>query len=64
MTLKEVHIIFITCSVFLMFGFAYWALRQYQQTSNPSYLAAALLTILLNVSLIFYEKFFLKKIKT
>jgi hypothetical protein len=64
MSLKTFHIIFITASCLLAFGFGVWMLMAYRspegQTSDLIY---GLLSLAAGVGLIFYERYFLKKLK-
>jgi len=64
MSIKIVHIIFITLSVICSFIFAVWAVQYSLYTHKGLYLAAGLGSAVLGVLLIIYGRFFYKKIKT
>ena len=63
MSLKVFHIIFITISTILAFGFGWWALRFYSVEAKPLYLAFGIFSIIFGFALIVYEIVFLKKTK-
>jgi hypothetical protein len=64
MSLKAFHVIFITVSSLMLFGFGAWMLRAYRGPEGVgSDLAWAVATIVAGVSLLVYEGFFLKKLK-
>ena len=64
MSLKAFHVIFITVSSLMLFGFGAWMLRAYRGPEGvPGDLAWAVAAILAGVSLLVYEGFFLKKLK-
>ena len=56
MSLKGFHIVFITASVILAFGFGAWCLG-----AQPPMLAAATLSFAAGLALIGYEIWFLRK---
>lgn len=64
MSLKAFHVIFISISSLMLFGFGAWMLREYR---GPEGVGSDLLwaagAILAGVSLLVYERFFLKKLK-
>ena len=64
MSLKAFHVIFITISSLMLFGFGAWMLREYRGPEGMgSDLAWAVSGIVSGVSLLIYEGFFLKKLK-
>jgi hypothetical protein len=60
MSLKAFHVVFVTASVLLAFGFAAWCVRGVADPSTGR-LAAGAASILVGVGLIVYEAWFLKK---
>ena len=65
MSLKAFHIVFITASTLLSFGFGAWALREYlSEGASPTNLTMAALSVASGVGLIVYGRYFLKKLKT
>lgn len=64
MSLKAFHVIFITVSSLMLFGFGAWMLRAYRGAEGaPSDLVWAVAAIVAGVSLLVYEGFFLRKLK-
>jgi hypothetical protein len=64
MSLKAFHVVFITASSALAFGFGVWELRSYSAPNGGlTNLFFALGSFLAGVSLIVYERYFLKKLK-
>lgn len=64
MSLKAFHVIFITISSLMLFGFGAWMLREYRGPEGVgSDLGWAVGAIVAAVSLLVYEGFFLKKLK-
>ena len=64
MSLKAFHVIFITVSSLMLFGFAAWMLRAYRGPEGASSdLVWAVAAMLAGLSLLVYEGFFLKKLK-
>ncbi|MAI87694.1 MAG: hypothetical protein CMF98_00945 [Candidatus Marinimicrobia bacterium] len=59
MSLKALHLILISLSTILSFGFSYWALF----IANESFFIFGLLGIIFSISLIIYGFWFLKKLK-
>lgn len=63
MSLKAIHIIFITCSTLLAFGFGAWELNRYSTTQSVGDMTLGVLSLVSGVGLIWYGKYFLKKLK-
>jgi uncharacterized membrane protein len=64
MSLKAFHLVFIIASIILSLGFAAWALVNYFSAhAGVWYLVAGLGSAAAAVGLVFYEIYFLKKLK-
>jgi len=64
MSLKAFHIIFITASTLLAFGFGAWSLVGYFTASSGRIdLILGLASVSAGIALIVYGKYFLKKLK-
>ncbi len=65
MSLKAVHLLFITASTLLSFGFAAWALWSYlnEEPRNTVNLIMGTVSAVLGVGLVVYGRYFLKKLK-
>lgn len=64
MSLKIVHIVFISASILLAIGFGGWCLKSYfAGTGSILDLVLGLGSFGLAISLVFYGKYFLKKLK-
>ena len=64
MSLKSIHIIFVTASLLLTAFFGIWAWREYSQPTGSSvHLTYGLLSIVTFVALIAYGRYFLRKLK-
>ncbi|HEX5220781.1 MAG TPA: hypothetical protein VFZ59_14525 [Verrucomicrobiae bacterium] len=64
MSLKAFHVIFITSSSLMLFGFGAWMLRAYRGPEGVTGdLAWAVAAIVAGLSLLVYEGFFLRKLK-
>jgi hypothetical protein len=63
MSLKALHIIFITASTLLALGFAGWAVRGYLATGGTADLCYAIGSGLSAIALLVYGKYFLRKLR-
>ena len=63
MSLKAVHIFFITVSTLFLAGFGWWAVSQYMSVGGTSHLIFAILGAAGLVGLPIYGVWFLKKTK-
>jgi len=63
MSLKAFHVIFITASALLAFGFGAWMLRAYQDSSSQGDIAFGIGSIVVGAALVVYEAFFIRKLK-
>lgn len=64
MSLKAFHLVFITASSALAFGFAVWELRIYwSPTGALGNLLFGVGSVLAGIGLLVYERYFLKKLK-
>ena len=63
MSLKAFHLVFITASVLLAFGFAVWSFMAYAEERHWMDLAYGAGSALAGVGLIVYGRYFLKKLK-
>ena len=64
MSLKAFHLVFITASSALAFGFAVWELKDYWMSGRRTPdLALGLGALVAGIGLIVYERYFLKKLK-
>lgn len=64
MSLKAFHLIFITAAIALAFGFGVWELKDYCSPEGRLLnLMLGLGSVAAGVGLIFYERYFLKKLK-
>lgn len=63
MSLKAFHILFISLSILLAWGFGGWCLWSYFKTSNGGRLGLGLLSLGVGIALICYEVWFIKKLK-
>ncbi len=63
MSLKAFHIIFITASVLLAFGFGAWSLVGYSDSGRTADLAFGGVSVSIGVGLIVYGRYFLKKLR-
>lgn len=63
MSLKAFHIVFVTVSTLLAFGFGGWALNQYFIGAEWYYLALGVGGLAGGAGLLIYGRYFLKKLK-
>jgi hypothetical protein len=64
MSLKAFHVVFITASSVLAFGFGVWELKDALSGDGGAISAIlGLASLAVGVGLIFYERYFLKKLK-
>ena len=64
MSLKAFHVVFITATSALAFGFGVWLLREYRGVDGTtSDLVWAISSLVVGAGLLVYEGFFLKKLK-
>ena len=63
MSLKAFHIVFIIISTLLAFGLTAWAWVSYSHTSRLADLGLGIGSLVAGVALLFYGKYFLKKLK-
>lgn len=61
MSLKAFHLVFITCSILLAFGFGGWLLKAFVQSGGWWPLAAGIASFAVGVGLVVYERYFLRK---
>ena len=64
MSLKGFHIVFISFSITLSILFGWWAINNYLQNSNSSFLVTSICAFIVALGLGIYEYFFIKKIQT
>ena len=63
MSLKAFHLVFVTASVLLAFGFAVWSLMNYFEAKRAVDLVFGVWSSVTAIGLIFYGRYFLKKLK-
>lgn len=63
MSLKAVHILFISLSILLAFGFAAWEIKGYTVSGDVLQLLLGLFSLVAAVGLIVYGVKFLRKLK-
>jgi len=63
MSLKAFHIVFVTVSTILCFGFAAWAIREYLHARGMGYLIAGLSALVVAAALVAYGRWFLRKLR-
>ena len=62
MSLKALHLVFITAAVLLAFGFSAWLLKEYWSSDGGIWdLVFGVASLLAGVGLILYERYFLKR---
>ena len=63
MSLKAFHIVFVTASILLAFGFGIWSLAHYRDDGRTLDLIYGIGSILCGLGLIVYGKLILNKLK-
>ena len=63
MSLKAFHLVFISASILLAFGFAAWSLLNFADGRQTSDLLFGLGSALAGIGLVFYGRYVLKKLK-
>ncbi|MEK7686722.1 MAG: hypothetical protein AAB466_15005 [Verrucomicrobiota bacterium] len=63
MSLKAIHIVFITASTLLAFGFSAWSLRNFFLNGSMLDLFFGVGSLVTAAALIYYGRYFLKKLK-
>jgi len=63
MSLKAFHVVFITASILLAFGFAAWSYSDYKDQGKTVDLIYALGSTLAGIALVIYFKIVLRKLK-
>jgi hypothetical protein len=63
MSLKAFHVFFIVVATLFSLWFGYWGLRSYMHTGTTSYLLMAIGALVSVILLIWYFRWFLKKLK-
>ena len=63
MSLKAFHIVFITASILLSFGFGAWLINRYTEVGGWIHLAGGILAGVAGLCLLVYGKYFLRKFK-
>ena len=61
MSLKAVHILFITVSILLGLATGVWGLREHSARGDTGYLALGVASLLMTVGLLGYGAWFLRK---
>ena len=64
MNLKTFHIVFVTVSTLMSFGFGGWCWHYADVNQSPGFRALAAISFVIGVGLIFYGFWFWKKINT
>jgi hypothetical protein len=63
MSLKAMHILFVTCSITLAFCFGAWLLHDYSDTHDHVERATGVISCLVGVILVIYAKAILRKLR-
>ncbi len=63
MSLKAVHLVFITCSITLAFCFGAWLLHDYASTNDRMEMGIGIASCATGVTLIVYAKAILRKLR-
>lgn len=64
MSLKVFHIVFVTASILLAFGFGFWSIEQYLHVGGMSNLAFGIVSPVVGIALVFYGKAVWKKLQS
>ena len=63
MSLKAIHIVFVTIATLISAGFSYWTVQNYLASSGVGAMGMAALAVVMTVGLPVYGVWFLKKTK-
>lgn len=63
MSLKAIHIFFVTVATLISGGFGVWSIQRYTASGSGSDLVLAILTVAMTVALPIYGVWFLRKTK-
>jgi hypothetical protein len=63
MSLKAMHIVFVTCSITLAFSFGTWLLHDYGATNDRMEMANGVISCGVGVTLMIYAKAILRKLR-
>lgn len=63
MSLKAFHIVFVTASILLAFGFGVWSLLDYRDHGRTVALIGGIVSLLAGIGLIAYARAILRKLK-
>jgi hypothetical protein len=63
MSLKAMHIVFVTCSITLAFCFGAWLLHDYSATNDRVEMFTGIASCAVGVTLIIYAKAILRKLR-
>lgn len=63
MSLKAIHILFITCATLMLMGFAAWFFHEYSGSRARADLIWGVVSAVGAVVLVWYGKYFLKKLR-
>jgi len=63
MSLKAFHIVFVTASILLAFGFGVWSLLDFRDHGHAAELIGGIVSVLVGFALIAYAKAILRKLK-
>ncbi len=63
MSLKAFHVVFVTASILLAFGFGAWSYSGYKEQGNTADLIYAIGSALAGITLVIYFKIILRKLK-
>ena len=63
MSLKIFHIVFVVASIVMSAVVGAWGITDYARTSNTTNLAVGVVTLGVGVALVWYSRWFLRKIR-